>query len=183
MKEAPSGNPTHGSCKPASPDSKSKIMVEIREFEEQHREGVLYIYEHVMHTPREDAVADLENVLRMATGRVFVALESDGTVVGYSTFWFTKWNMIGYIGMIGVLSGHQGKGIGKKLMKAMEDFARTSGVRKIYVDTGSDNLQANIFYLKCGYFPECAKYDFYSPGVHGIYYVKYLDGGGNGENG
>ncbi len=148
-------------------------MVEIKRYEEKHREGVLYIYEHVMHTPREDAVADLDNVLNMPTGQVFVAVE-DEKVVGYSTFWFTRWNMIGYIGMIGVIEGQQGKGIGKKLMSAMEEYCRDHGVRKIYVDTGSDNLQANIFYLKCGYFPECAKYDFYKPGVHGIYYVKYL---------
>ncbi len=150
-------------------------MVEIIEYQDEHREGVLYIYEHVMHTPREDAVADLDNVLNMPTGRVFVAVDGE-EVVGYSTFWFTRWNMVGYIGMIGVREGQQGKGIGKKLMAAMEKYGKENGVRKIYVDTGSDNLQANIFYLKCGYFPECAKYDFYKPGVHGIYYVKYLDG-------
>lgn len=42
-------------------------------------------------------------------------------------------------------------GIGKKLMSAIEDIAKTNGCRYIMLISGIERLDAHPFYLRCGY--------------------------------
>lgn len=55
------------------------------------------------------------------------------------------------IGLIAVDVGTQGKGIGKSLMKAVENRAIENNVNKILVSTQEENISATSFYGSCGY--------------------------------
>jgi GNAT superfamily N-acetyltransferase len=54
---------------------------------------------------------------------------------------------------INLLSGYQGKGLGKRLMEVFEDRMRIIDVRGIHLITSTENRKAVPFYKKLGYEP------------------------------
>jgi ribosomal protein S18 acetylase RimI-like enzyme len=79
---------------------------------------------------------------------VIVALSAD-RIVGYV-------NPVvdgreGWIGGVGVVPSSRGKGIGKKLMLAAEDFCRSKGVTEVSLEVIEGNLRAQRLYEKLGY--------------------------------
>jgi len=56
-----------------------------------------------------------------------------------------------YLGMLSVQPDLQGKGIGKKLMFAGEDFARTQGCKKVTMTVVSVREKLIAWYLRHGY--------------------------------
>ena len=57
----------------------------------------------------------------------------------------------GWIGGVGVVPSARGKGIGKKLMKAAEDFCKEKGVSEASLEVIEGNLRAQRLYEKIGY--------------------------------
>ena len=62
---------------------------------------------------------------------------------------------------IGVKKAYQGRGIGTKLMKFIEQYAMTHGCRKICLYTGKTMRKARHFYEKLGYRQICEFPDYY----------------------
>lgn len=56
-----------------------------------------------------------------------------------------------FIGLVAVSPLDQGKGIGKTLMKSIENIALRNGIRIILVNTQLENEQAVAFYSSCGF--------------------------------
>jgi ribosomal protein S18 acetylase RimI-like enzyme len=87
--------------------------------------------------------------------RFFVAGE-DEDIVGYSRIHLYRWNNSAYIITILVDAEHRRRGIGTRLLKAMEDFARKNKARVLLFDFASDNASALQLCFKndfkmCGY--------------------------------
>jgi len=86
--------------------------------------------------------------------KAFVA-ELDGCVVGivyimqYAT-WGTESEQF-WIQGIGVKNDMQGKGIGTKLLKHIEKYAKEKGVGHITLNTGFKRTDAHAFYERNGY--------------------------------
>jgi ribosomal protein S18 acetylase RimI-like enzyme len=57
----------------------------------------------------------------------------------------------GWIGGVGVVPSSRGKGVGKKLMVAAEDFCRDKGVSEVFLEVIEGNLRAQRLYEKLGY--------------------------------
>lgn len=57
----------------------------------------------------------------------------------------------GWIGGVGVIPSARGKGVGKKLMAAAEDFCREKGVSEVFLEVIEGNLHAQRLYEKLGY--------------------------------
>jgi dTDP-4-amino-4,6-dideoxy-D-galactose acyltransferase len=74
---------------------------------------------------------------------------SDKIVEGFVTY--SQLNELKVIGLIAVSSNSINKGIGKSLMKAVENAAYKDGCNKVNVSTQSENLGACRFYTACGY--------------------------------
>lgn len=55
-----------------------------------------------------------------------------------------------WINEVGVSPGHQGHGIGKKLMAALLTHAQTLGCAEAWVLTGQDNMAARALYAAAG---------------------------------
>ncbi|MEM9329338.1 MAG: GNAT family N-acetyltransferase [Bacteroidota bacterium] len=77
---------------------------------------------------------------------------------------------------IGVLDEQQGKGVGTKMMKYLEDKLRQQSKRVLIVETSGDP-QFNLtrkFYLNLGYEQEATIRDFWQEGEDKIIYWKKL---------
>ena len=90
--------------------------------------------------------------------------ESEGKPVGFAAILIEGWNLTGNIEWIGILEEYQGKKIGSKLLMELMNYAKNKKVRKVYVDTGVDNIGAIIFSLKNKYQPEAVLKEYYLNG-------------------
>lgn len=105
--------------------------------------------------------------------RFFVA-EDEDEIVGYSRMHLYRWNNSAFITTVLVDAEHRRKGIGTRLLKATEDFARESKARILMVDTPPDNAPALQLYFKNG-FEICGYTDKkYQDGKTAIYFAKEL---------
>lgn len=82
------------------------------------------------------------------------------------------WNAL----MLAVRPSHQGKGIGRELMDAIESHARDRGGRVLLVETSSgEGLEAaREFYPKVGFREESRIQDYYADGHDKIIFWKRL---------
>jgi len=62
-----------------------------------------------------------------------------------------------YIGELVVAEQAEGHGVGRALMSAAEEWARTGGYTFVVLDTGSANDGARAFYARLGYGEESVK--------------------------
>jgi ribosomal protein S18 acetylase RimI-like enzyme len=91
---------------------------------------------------------DFQNSVGGDMRNVIVAL-SDKHIIGYV-------NPVvdgreGWIGGVGVIPSARGKGVGKMLMTAAEDFCREKGVSEVSLEVIEGNLRAQRLYEKLGY--------------------------------
>ena len=77
---------------------------------------------------------------------------------------------------IGVQNNLQGKGVGKKMMKFIENYLKSQGNRVLIVDTSSlpEFDLTREFYLKIGYTKEATIRDFWKEGDDKIVFWKKL---------
>ena len=122
-------------------------------------------YEAIARISRDDLGYDcapalvrekLRRALQSERERVFVAV-CDGEVAGYihaedyAVLYFeTMKNILG----LAVAANHRRKGIGTKLLGAVEDWARETGVRQIRLNSGMTRRGAHAFYRANGYTDE-----------------------------
>jgi GNAT superfamily N-acetyltransferase len=99
-----------------------------------------------------------------------VAEDDRGEAIGfvhacaYDTIFYDP---VKYVMALAVAPAWQGKGVGKALLAACEDWARADGAMGVRLSSGSDRLGAHAFYKHLGYalrkeqksfwkiFPEC----------------------------
>ncbi|WP_027409743.1 GNAT family N-acetyltransferase [Anoxybacteroides tepidamans] len=89
---------------------------------------------------------------------VFLLLEDDEPV-GYAwlemrdyddnPFWKPRKSI--YVHQISIVTSHQGKGYGSRLMEAIYEMAKANGIDKIELDYWVDNEVAKAFYKKHGF--------------------------------
>lgn len=87
--------------------------------------------------------------------------EQNGEVIGYITTRLFHDALIGQIPNISVLPGHQGKGIGKALMKAAFDYFESQGMKVAKIETLDQNDIGQNFYPSTG-FQEVARQIHYA---------------------
>ncbi|GHV09929.1 N-acetyltransferase [Clostridia bacterium] len=95
----------------------------------------------------------LRDILGRADQRVFVA-ETDGAVVGYihaADYERTYGESLKNIISIAVSQDARGNGMGRELLTAVEDWARSGGAVGVRLVSGFDRTAAHGFYAACGY--------------------------------
>ena len=75
--------------------------------------------------------------------------KEQNSILGFVTY--KVWDGYAAIGLIGVSSKHQGKGIGKKLIQSVENELANIGVDELRIPTQLQNEMACQFYVKMGY--------------------------------
>ena len=93
-------------------------------------------------------------------GAVFVACGEDGMVAGFALVWPADGRA--HLLELAVGHGHQGHGLGRRLIAAAEDWARDTGLDEITLTTYRDVAWNAPFYERFGYEvfePEAARAD------------------------
>jgi ribosomal protein S18 acetylase RimI-like enzyme len=100
-------------------------------------------------TPHEEARRELREYPNKELAAV--VLETEGQIVGFCSATYPYWNRIGIMDYLVVAPAHRGKGLGKRLVRAVEAMIVVAGVRRICVQTISWNTDAVRFYERLGY--------------------------------
>jgi ribosomal protein S18 acetylase RimI-like enzyme len=95
-------------------------------------------------------------------------------IVGFGAVVNEKWNTTAEIEWIVLVPDYRGKGLGKNLIRKMEEYALDNGARKIFVDTGEDSEKAKNFYFQNGYIQEGRLSDYYADHRHAVVLSKRL---------
>lgn len=107
----------------------------------------------------------------------FLVAEHAGQVVGYTCIGAVACTQSSWdLNWIAVNPDLQGMGVGRKLVKASEDFARRNGATRMYIDTSGRELYVptRAFYERCGYTVAATFPDFYAPGDAKVVFLKVL---------
>lgn len=110
---------------------------------------------------------------------VAVVAEEGGHLVGYAYYapdvmtdrsWYLYW--------IAVAAGTQGRGVGKAIMRHVEDDVRARGGRLLFIETSSlpHSEGTRRFYARIGYELTAVLRDFYSDGDSMVIFRKRLEG-------
>ena len=104
--------------------------------------------------PLSETKDRLNYILNKPNDKIFVA-DDNGAVVGYihgSDYDCTYSLPLKNIMAIGVLESHRGKGIGRLLLNAVEDWAKADDCEGVRLVSSLYRPEAHKFYLACGYF-------------------------------
>ena len=100
------------------------------------------------------SVARLTAVVRSSGHAVLVACLSDGLVVGWVHVFLAlrvESNTFAELGGLVVAEAHRGRGIGRALLVAAEEWGVEQGVFKLRVRTRSGRMEARAFYERLGF--------------------------------
>lgn len=95
----------------------------------------------------------LATIMRKPNTMIIVA-EIEGSVAGYihgSDYDCSYIPPLKNILALGVLEEYRGKGIGRALINALEEWAKTDGCAGVRLVSSSYRTGAHDFYLRCGY--------------------------------
>lgn len=152
-------------------------MITIREFQEQDGQEVSFVQftsfksylkdlmeideprpaEYWVNAMKYLKTEDYENI-------TFVAVDND-KVVGFISITSALKRRLGTLQRIGVTPDCNGKGIGKMLFEAADQFWRQRNMRKVATCVSSINPGALKFYQKCGFHVEGTLKDHFFEGV------------------
>ena len=103
--------------------------------------------------PLPDTADRLMHILNKPNDKIFVA-DDNGTVVGYihgSDYDCIYSLPLKNIMALGVLESHRGKGIGRILLNAIEEWAKSDDCVGVRLVSSFGRTEAHKFYLSCGY--------------------------------
>lgn len=123
-------------------------------------------YEHAIEPNRrldppvaEEHLARLTKQLEEHEGRIFIAEDADGTALGWGVvggymgeaFVVSEERHYAYIFELFVVEAMRGKGIGRALIAACEDWAKTKDFKTILIGVLAGNASAAGLYRSAGY--------------------------------
>lgn len=119
----------------------------------------------------------LRELLNMRDAAAWVA-EEDSALVGFA---IVEWSSLhdeitAYIQTIEVLAEHRGKGIGKALLRHLEDSALHAGAVQIWLHVDAENQPAVRLYEAQGYAKLGMQRHYYARNRPALVYQKHLGG-------
>ena len=107
--------------------------------------------------------AELAGFIGQRNAKTWVA-EAGGEIVGFVVA-ERQLRQVGHIITIDVIKSWRRRGVGARLMEAVEDWVRQQGLRLVYLETAEDNVPAQRFYQKRGYEQIETLKDYYARGL------------------
>ncbi|WP_097981386.1 GNAT family N-acetyltransferase [Streptomyces sp. f150] len=98
----------------------------------------------------EDVSAD-EGDQELQGDPTFLALAPDGSLAGFVSVAYARWNRRLTIEDIEVAPDHRGRGVGRALMSRAEEFARERGAGHIWLEVTNINAPAIHAYRRMGF--------------------------------
>jgi ribosomal-protein-alanine N-acetyltransferase len=135
------------------------------------------LYEIEVECFGDDAFAkpQLEYCLTFPSFLTLVAMDK-GQPIGFITGSMERLNqeLVGHLYTLDVKSDYRTKGLGTKLLNALEYAFAKQGVRTFYLEVSVNNVPAKNLYLKAGYRLQEKLKDYYEPGEDAIRLKKSL---------
>jgi ribosomal protein S18 acetylase RimI-like enzyme len=130
-------------------DSRDDVRMEIRMAEPADRDVVVAIWEAAGLTrPWNDPVADFERARAGTTSAVLVGIEDWGVI---ATAMVGDDGHRGWVYYVAVREEARGRGLGRAMMAAAEDWLRERGVPKVQLMVRDTNEAVIGFYAALGY--------------------------------
>jgi N-acetylglutamate synthase-like GNAT family acetyltransferase len=89
---------------------------------------------------------------KIAMREVFIA-EQDGEAIGYLRLEFL-WSKVPYVGLVHVLDGCRRRGVGRALLKFLEQDLQARGHRTLYSSSQANEIEPQTWHRHVG-FEEC----------------------------
>lgn len=102
----------------------------------------------VSHWGSENIVSKGKLTNASKISRVIVK-DKKGEILGLATFLISRKD--NSCELVSIDARDQGKGIGTKMIKIVEETVKKNGAKKVWLITTNDNYEAAIFYIKNGY--------------------------------
>lgn len=96
--------------------------------------------------------------------RHYVVAEAEGTLAGYAGL--AAAGESGDVQTIAVAPGHQGTGLGSRLLTDLLTAATGFGCREVFLEVRVDNERAQRLYTRFGFQPMGIRRGYYQPGNH-----------------
>ena len=104
---------------------------------------------------------------------VGILAEEEGLVVGFLTGMAVVHEL--HLHNIAVHPDYRGKGVGKGLLEAADNYCRSHDLRRILLEVRQDNEIARHLYQSRGFVAVGTRKDYYGPGRDGSLYTKELE--------
>jgi ribosomal-protein-alanine N-acetyltransferase len=116
--------------------------------------------------------AELAGFIGQRNAKTWVA-EAGEEMVGFVVA-ERQLRQVGHIITIDVIKSWRRRGVGARLMDAVEDWVRQQGLRMVYLETAEDNVSAQRFYQERGYKQMETLRDYYARGLGAWLMAKQL---------
>ena len=140
-----------------------KLNREFMEFEIQDDN----LWNHIDKAKDEDLAEVFDEALNKPEHITIFMIEDEGETVGFANLMaiFSVWaeGLALIIDDLYISSAYQGKGLGRKTMEEIENYARGKGYKRLQFQSEETNPGAKAFYTKLGYKPSDMSF-----------YVRYL---------
>lgn len=104
--------------------------------------------------PIDEVKQRIEKNLSCTRDKILVAVNEENLVIGYIhaspyelLYCESLINILGFV----VDEQHRNQGIGKQLLKSIEEWARSNNYKGIRLNSGGNRAEAHKFYESCGY--------------------------------
>lgn len=143
-----------------------------REFKPEDAEGVIGVQESVKET-----LGDLytkKSIVEESGFIKFFVAEEEGKILGYNGLMDLK-NGIGMMLSLAVDKDQQGKGIGTELVKAVKDYAKENGFRKVLLLCRINNKPMILLGVKEDFEPEGVLRRHFRTGEDVLYMSYFIE--------
>lgn len=103
-----------------------------------------------------------------------VALDAEGTIVGYAGIFASDLGTDADIHTLTVSPGYRRKGLGRALLEEMIAWAKERQAPAVFLEVREGNNEAAPLYLSSGFTPISRRDDYYGTGVHAVVMKKNL---------
>ena len=137
----------------------------------------LYAIEEVCFQPRfRFSRKYMQQIVSRSNSVTWIA-EEDGQMGGFAIAEWTRGvsGSIGYIQTIEVAPDRRKQGIGRELLRRVEDSARAASVQAIWLHVHAENAPAIRLYESNGYLREGREENYYALGHAALIYGKSLE--------
>jgi ribosomal protein S18 acetylase RimI-like enzyme len=117
--------------------------------------------------------ASFRRRLASPAGLVVVAV-SDGSLLGYALARFDLRRALARLDSIAVAARARGRGLGARLLAAVERAARAAGARRLGLEVRPANRAARALYVARGYRPVARLAGYYATGGDALRYERPL---------
>jgi ribosomal protein S18 acetylase RimI-like enzyme len=97
-----------------------------------------------------------------------------GRPIGYAVFLTRRGGQSARLYSIAVAQGEAGRGIGSRLLAAVEEAAIKRGARRLHLEVRADNSTAVSFYERLGYKPAGERPGYYEDGMTALLFARHL---------